>query len=361
MQVVFRADASLDIGSGHVMRCLTLADALSARGAVCTFLCRNHTGHLAGLITARGHAVRLLDTSVLTPESVPEPPVHARWLACTQEQDAEQCIGALDGLRPDWLVSDHYALDARWEARLRPLCGRILAIDDLADRAHDCDLLLDQNLGRSAADYAGRIPSSAAALTGPAHALLAPAFASERDRISHDRDRNSLHSILISMGGVDLPDTTSRILQALKNCPLPADCTLTVIMGAMAPWKDKVQDLARTMPWQTDVVSNVTDMASRMARSDLAIGAAGGTAWERCCVGLPTLLLILADNQRNGALALREQGAAHLIEHLDALHDDVIEGIRHLMQPGALAGMSRAASRLTDGRGTERVVGRMIA
>ncbi|WP_444677542.1 UDP-2,4-diacetamido-2,4,6-trideoxy-beta-L-altropyranose hydrolase [Halomonas sp. E19] len=243
--VAFRADASLEIGSGHVMRCLTLADALQAQGGQCHFLCREHPGHLCELIEARDYPVHRLaqeacdtDTAV-TPGTEPEPD-HAHRLGASWDEDAAACLPLLAELAPAWLVVDHYALDHRWEtAVLDGLAGsrpRLLVIDDLADRRHLADLLLDQNLGRRVEDYRGLIPERCQVLAGPRYALLRPEFREWRQASLSRRARvPQLHRLLINLGGVDKDNVTGQVLDALSGCDLPADLQISVVMGAAAP------------------------------------------------------------------------------------------------------------------------------
>jgi len=181
MRLVFRTDASLTIGSGHVMRCLTLAEALRTRGAQCFFVCREHPGNLLELIRKRGfEACALhLNTSCAAAATVDaeRPTAHAAWLGAHWRTDAAQTLAACGGSDVDWLIVDHYALDARWEAELRPACRKLMVIDDLADRNHDCDLLLDQNLvAESDARYQQRVPPGCTLLLGPRYALLQPLY-----------------------------------------------------------------------------------------------------------------------------------------------------------------------------------------
>ena len=319
MKAAFRTDASLLMGSGHVMRCLTLADALKAQGVECHFISREHPGHLMEIIRQRGYVVAVLPakpsaspSDAHSPRCVGEP-AHAPWLGCDWQTDAQQTGTILATLQPDWLVVDHYALDQRWEVALQPHYRKLLVIDDLADRPHHCNLLLDQNLGRRPEDYVGLVPAECEVLAGPQYALLRPEFAELRPYSLQRRQQPQLKQLLVTMGGVDAPNATGQVLQALKDCPLPQDCRITVVMGAAAPWLAQVRDVAAQMPWPAEVLVNVNDMARCMADSDLAIGAAGSTSWERCCLGLPTLLLVLAENQAPGAQALDASGAAVLI------------------------------------------------
>lgn len=362
--IVFRADASLEIGTGHVMRCLTLADALIAQGVECHFICREHQGHLIDAIKARGVTVHRLPMgkpeSGVMEEPQAETPPHAHWLGASWQQDATACRKLLEALNPAWLVMDHYALDARWQEAVMP-AGRakLLVIDDLADRPHRADLLLDQNLGRKAEDYAPLVPSQCRMLVGPHFALLRPEFAELRAWSLARRRDAPFKRLLISLGGVDKDNATGQLLKALSTCELPSGTHISVVMGATAPWQDTVKQQAAGMPWPTDVVVNVSDMARRMAEADVAIGAAGSTSWERCCLGLPTLMLVLAENQQPIAEALEKAGVAICLGGPNQL-----SGLAHqldaLQQPAALKAMSSAAAKVTAGEGVASVCNAMF-
>lgn len=360
MQVVFRTDASLDIGTGHVMRCMTLADALRERGASSCFVCRPHPGNLIELISERGYRVMELPITqgdrVYHATTRDQESAYRSWLGVHWEADAEQTLSLLQNESVDWLIVDHYALDARWERSLRPSCRHLLVVDDLADRQHDCDLLLDQNLGRQAADYLGLVPEGCSVLAGPQYALLRPEFSTLRPYSLARRKPPALLHLLISMGGVDKDNFTARILDALAASPLPADCRITIVMGLHAPWIKQVRRKAAVLPWSTEVLVNVPDMARLMSDSDLAIGAAGTTAWERCCLGLPTLTAVLSENQRPGALALQQAGATLLIGNDLDLASELKERNSMLRRPGCLEKIIDASSAVTDGAGISHLV-----
>lgn len=360
MKFLFRADASLDIGSGHVMRCLTLADALRARGAACSFLTRAHAGNLVETIRARGHAVQVLPPprsgrAAAQPAGATEP-AHAAWLGTDWETDALECLAVLADSDADTLVVDHYAIDARWERRLRAACRRLMVIDDLADRPHDCDLLLDQNAGRQGADYAALVPPACSVFAGPQHAVLRPEFATLRPAtLAARRARSGVRQLMISMGGVDQGNATDRVLDALAACPLPAQSRLTVVMGPHAPWLAQIRARAASLPWPVEVRAGVPNLASLMAESDLAIGATGGTALERCCLGLPSLALVLAPNQRPGAEGLARAGAVWMLEDGPGLPAGLAEALAQLERAGKLQAMADAAAAVTDGLGAVRM------
>ncbi|WP_312485913.1 UDP-2,4-diacetamido-2,4,6-trideoxy-beta-L-altropyranose hydrolase [Stutzerimonas nitrititolerans] len=367
MNVVFRADASLQMGTGHVMRCLTLADALTAAGARCEFICRTHPGNLLDLIRSKGYIAHELSirqgmsgagVSGCKTESGEHASAHSHWLGASQAEDAAACVPILAELQPDWLIVDHYALDVRWEQALKPHYRRLMVIDDLADRPHACDLLLDQTYGRQDEDYRAWVPNDCQILCGSQYALLRPEFAARRPYSLQRRVRPQLRQLLISMGGVDKDNATGRVLEALRDCPLPGDCRITVVMGSTAPWLKEVKQQTLSLPWPSQVLVGVSDMARLMADSDLAIGAAGATSWERCCLGLPTAMVVLAENQRCIAQALSNNGAAQLIPITGLESQPIITN--RLINPRTLSSMSLAAAAVTDGLGAERVIGNLI-
>lgn len=360
MRVALRVDASLQIGTGHVMRCLTLAEALSASGADCEFICRAHEGNLIDFIRSKGYTTNVLPVLKTLPRATDS--VHVHWLGATQAQDAEACVPILAAQRVDWLIVDHYALDARWERALAPYRCKLMVIDDLADRSHACDLLLDQTVGRDATDYHPLVPATCRLLCGSQYALLRPEFAALRHNSLRRRERPVLRNLLVTMGGVDKDNATGQVLQALRTCPLPADCRITVAMLATAPWLAEVRIQAQDMPWPTRVLVDVKKMAKLMADCDLAIGAAGGTSWERCCLGVPTIMFVLAENQRSIARNLERLGTAKLIDFVADASRALKPMLTLLIADTAeLARMSECGARIVDGYGVNAVMEQMVA
>ena len=353
--IAFRVDASTVIGTGHVMRCLTLADALRARGHKCIFIARAHSGHLIDVIEQKAHALIALEAPV-DQCAAADTSSYAAWLGVDWQVDAQETVRALHNYNVDWMVVDHYGLDKQWEKYLRPHCNKIMVIDDLANRSHDCDMLLDQNLGRCDQNYEGLISVSATKLIGPKYALLRPEFADWREQSMSRRMRPAFKNMLISMGGVDRDNITGQILDLLDANIFPKDGHITIIMGVHAPWLDHIRARAKNLPWKIDVLSGINNVAELMAGGDIAIGAAGGTAWERCALGLPSIIYILAENQIAGAQALERTGAAyvandiHQVQQLLSLIAVPNEREKRLMN------MSISASQICDGAGTARVV-----
>jgi UDP-2,4-diacetamido-2,4,6-trideoxy-beta-L-altropyranose hydrolase len=354
MRVAFRTDASDAIGTGHLMRCLTLADAVAAAGHECRFVLRDHPGCVAGLVEQRGHELTVLSA----PDGQPDPDLaHSSWLGISQTRDAQETLAAIDD-GWDWVVADHYALDHRWEDIVRPATKRLMAIDDLADREHACDLLLDQNL-QMADRYAGLTPRQCRTLLGPAYALLRPEFAEFGASLT-PRPLTGNARVLVYFGGIDPDGATLLALDGLAHADLPL--AVDVVVGARNPHLAAIQSWCAS---RSDVTLYVgqADMPALMARAALAIGAAGATAWERCCLSLPTILLTIADNQRPGASALAELPAAvWLGDAENVTARQISEAVTALARdPSRLAALAQAARSICDGRGTVRVLAALTA
>ena len=367
MKIAFRTDASLHMGTGHIMRCLTLAEALKDQGAECHFISREHPGHMLEAIRQRGFTLSVLPAGSSGCQAVTDQGetalTHAGWLGCSWQTDAEQCRVILEQNQPDWLVVDHYALDQRWETTLQPYYRQLMVIDDLADRSHLCDLLLDQTFGRSPDDYRPWVPAGCTLLCGSQFALLRPEFAGLRQYSLRRRENPQMEHLLITMGGIDKDNATGQVLESLSNSALPKNCRITVVMGASAPWLAEVRQQSEQLPWPTEVRVNISDMAQLMADSDLAIGAAGSTSWERCCLGLPTLMVVLADNQREIAFGLERASAAIALDQHNGdqfaveLKNAIVKLVTNKI---AFINLSHAASNVTNGCGTNLVADQML-
>lgn len=355
-KVVIRVDASLEMGMGHLMRCLALAGALADGGAKVFFLLRNHAANLAPLIGGEGHAVRLLpDPGRRSDDAGANGTAHAHWLPTTWQEDAEQTLEAIESIgQIEWLIVDHYALDARWEQMQRKRAPRILAIDDLADRSHDCDILLDQNLVQDTdSRYRGLLPPTCKPLLGPHYALLRPEFA-ERRRLLTERS-GQINRILVCYGGSDPGNETAKALAAIKSLSA-GSLAVDVVIGLTNPHVDSVSSLCRELP-RTELFRGANNMAELMARADLAIGAGGSMCWERCCLGLPTIAMDIADNQIGALTALAKAGAVAYLGSALSVTADQIEGSVKLMveNPVRTRLMGKTAQALVDGGGSERV------
>ncbi len=351
MRVVFRTDSSFAMATGHVTRCLALEAELRRRGAATSFITRALPGDAAFLILEQGVSLQRLPSPRSEAVIDADGPPHASWLGETWANDAEQTGALLEG-EVDWLVVDHYGLDARWESRFRKTGARVLAIDDLADRLHDADVLVDPNFAPEEGEpYEKLLPDGATILRGPRYALLRAEFRRLRERRQPPRRPARL---LVFLGGSDVPDVTGRVLEGLHHAALP-DVAIDVIAGVSNPRRAGIRALTETTGARFH--ERVPEMAEMMLAADLAIGAGGGTAWERCCLGLPAILVSLEANQIRIARTLHATGAAVYVGHHDTVSasDIVSETTRLLENPGLLAEMSRKGMDLVDGLGVSRI------
>lgn len=333
MQVLFRTDASVTLGSGHVMRCLTLAKALTQQGANCYFICRKINGNLIDFIRQQGFTVLVLPAQLNS-----------------EQEDAHQTLVQLQ--QPyQLLVLDHYELGYAFCQRLRQRCKTVLVIDDLANRSHDCDLLLDQNLLPNAdARYTALVPPNCKQLLGPHYALL-------RDEFYQTSASRQQNHILVSFGGSDEHNLTALAINAIKQLK-PGQVTADIVIGENNPWRIALEKQLASLPnMQLHVQSK--NMATLMQRAQLMLGAGGATHWERCISALPGLVVTIAENQQATTAYLDKLGACiWLGQAEDTTIECFIEHLRYyLSQPALLDKIARKTTGIVSAdAGTPLVV-----
>lgn len=338
MRVLFRVDASVTIGSGHIMRCLTLAKALLKHGAICHFACRNNKGHLIDLLQQAGFKTL----------SLPEE------LYC-EEDDALATLGLIT--EPyQLLVIDHYQLGQRYGTLLRQRCQKIMVIDDLANRPLECDLLLDQNLLPDMdSRYRSLVPAGCQQLLGPRYALL-------REEFYQPHCQTIPNHLLVSFGGSDEQNLTSLAIEAiasLKSLPVTAD----IVIGLNNPWQASIkQQCAQLSNVQLHIQTNA--MAVLMQKAQLMLGAGGATHWERCVTGLPALVVPVAENQQATTAYLDKLGACICLGNTQEITlENINSQIDYLLsKPELLKEMSISAKRIiTKNAGTPDVVNKVLS
>ena len=353
MRIAFRVDASREIGSGHVMRCLALADTARRSGWRTSFLCRAFDGHLGAWIEAAGHELHWLRPPAAG--SAPDSgPAHLAWLGTTPDDDARATSAAL-GDSVEVLVVDHYAIDAGWETALRDHARVVVAIDDIADRLHACDVLIDQNFFENAAlRYRDLVPGSTVQLLGPRYALLRSEFtglAPDRDGL----DPRGVQRLLVMFGGADTADLTGRTVDALIAIGFDRD--VVVVAG---PRYQPIEALQRKVAQleHGELIRSPPRIAALMASADGAIGAPGVSSYERAAALLPTLAISCAANQHPLGRSLEQVGVHRFAGDSASLSDaDLGDALRRFVDDGpGLRRQVAAMQGFCDGNGTVRVM-----
>ncbi len=359
MRIVFRVDSSTQMGSGHLMRCLTLANELRQSGTNVSFVSRLHPGHLIHKIETAGYVVHKLSAPLGKKNNLQG---YEAWLGVPVVQDAHETLTVLDGKQYDWMIVDHYALDKTWESAFRVNANKIMVIDDLANRKHDCDLLLDQNYFgiNTSRRYDKQIPQLVSRLLGPQFALLQPEYA--QLRAASRLEKKQVENVLIFFGNADLENQTSRVLAALSSSKL-RHLSLHVVVGSNHPDPDGLERQVASRG-KVKFYSNLPTLADLMLQSDLVIGAGGGTTWERLCLGCPALVVSLAENQNLGAHFLSNDGyqiavKASTLEDLSK-NDWEQASLKLLASPPTLKKLAQKGQSLVDGLGVKRVALRLI-
>lgn len=369
MRVAIRVDASAEMGTGHLRRCLSLAAELARFGAEVILVCRPLDKAASSVLSGFDFPVLwlpapdLAESSSLVDSAV-EPP-HAAWACVSWSRDARETVEVLRYKVPDWVVVDHYAFDARWHQQIhKNLCCRLAVIDDLADRALAADFLLDHNWAPDhKVKYASRILAVNGTLLrilgGPRYALLDSAYKNAPRYSFHPEVR----SIGIFMGGTDPLRVSSQVLEVCR-ADVGFAGRIEVVSTSANPYLADLIDACASYP-NTTLTLDEPSLADFFARHDLQIGAGGGATWERCCIGVPSILLTLAKNQRVVTPALAGLGAlkqatlglfqnedAAGIGLSDALADVLVEVLSH---SDLRCRLVQTAAALVDGRGAERV------
>ncbi|EES4628703.1 UDP-2,4-diacetamido-2,4,6-trideoxy-beta-L-altropyranose hydrolase [Escherichia coli] len=311
MKVFLRVDSSLSIGSGHIIRCINIATMLRKMGAECIFITKNHKGNIISKIRQADFLFEVM--------SVLEEPEYyisneKEWLNGRQSDDAVQFSSLLSqySQKPDIIIVDHYSLDSEWEIIVKQNFpqARLVVIDDLCNRKHHCDLLIDQTYLRHKHEYAELILPETKILTGTKFALVNTDFYKFRNEsIIRKKNLKRPLKLMITMGGVDANNITGKVLQYLEEINYKNIQKITVIIGSKCPHRTEICELTRNSKYNIQVVIDISNMAELMLEHDFAIGALGGTTWERCVMGLPAVNIAIARNQHTVAQNLSKSGA----------------------------------------------------
>jgi UDP-2,4-diacetamido-2,4,6-trideoxy-beta-L-altropyranose hydrolase len=358
MHIAIRADASTRIGYGHIMRCLTLADAFVTNfnsSISINFICHRLPNKLSEKIKANGFSVINIDSDVEQDE----------W---SQSHDAQQCIQVLSALNKnnniDLLIQDHYQLNLPWQQALHPYTSFLLVIDDLADRPHQADFLLDQTFERKAKDYQGLVNESCQLFVGESYILLRDEFTQLISQAKQNRENSkAINNIMVSLGGMDPDNVTAKVLNSLIQWQSYHQAqnqhnrlSVNVVMGSSAPYLESIKALCQQHSW-LNLHQDCNNMAELMLAADLAIGASGSSAWERCSLGLPTLSIEIADNQALVSKNLANFGAiVNLSTAEHCKEQDIIDALKSSMTDNKkYQQMVEQCFKCCDGQGAQRL------
>lgn len=382
MNIVIRADASVHIGSGHVMRCLVLAKALQANGHQVGFITRPQQGDMVDFITQQ-HIKLIALPSPLTPLIPTSNADYAAWLQVSELDDAENTIALIDE-NIDLMIVDHYGINHAWQEQVKTqLQCSIMAIDDLV-RPHSADIILDQTFSRKAEDYISvakisseitslaitdpditnaEVTSSALTnvgitnsattniLTGCQFALLAPRFAELRGQAFCKQLHAGKMKVLISMGGIDNPNASLKVLLSLES--LTAKPLVTLLLSQRSPHFEQVNAFCQSRSAWITHIEFTHSMPELMLEHDLSIGAPGSTSWERACLGLPSIVIPLAENQQQICTVLESVGAVLRVE-LERIDSELLPAYQHILANWVK--FQQVNLSLCDGLGSQRVV-----
>ncbi|HPF47932.1 MAG: UDP-2,4-diacetamido-2,4,6-trideoxy-beta-L-altropyranose hydrolase [Alphaproteobacteria bacterium] len=356
-KILIRADASTTIGTGHVMRCLTLATALKKSGCEILFLCKDLKGNMAETIKKNGFQADLLPVDYKNANQFPS--TMSIWTVADQRKDFDDCLGSIGNFKPDMIIIDHYSLDQNWHNLAREYVKNIFVIDDLADRNHDCDFLLDQTFGINGKRYKDLVPENCVLFMGSQYALLREDFASKHQAaLKKRKQRKSIETVLISFGGSD-PDNISLI--ALRACEMlypPKKISVDLVIGPSNQNQAELKNFIDKSPLDVRLHINTNKMADLMISADLALGAGGTTTWERCCLALPSIVVCLADNQRDTINALEKKGAIINAGNAESLSANKLSGMIYdlLDNPLRINDLRKISGEICDGTGAEKIV-----
>lgn len=350
-RVAIRADASIEIGTGHIRRCQSLATALRNRGAEVRFACRDFGFNYESIL---GEQPSVLATPSGIVENDDHAPPHARWLGVTQLQDSNDFIIAINQWKPDWVLVDNYAIDERWHKLVRGALGcRIAVVDDLADRLLDADLVVDHNWHEDhGSKYSRRLLRPSVMAAGPRYALI-DQFYSSATRYEF---RDDVRSIGIFMGGTDAINASAMALQAVEEVGFLGDIEIATTSANpnLAHLHSMANDRSKTL-----ISVDMPNLAAFFARHDLQIGAGGGALWERFCIGAPSIVIATAENQYGGIEALEKKGLILGVQH-NCLPPILKALETALSNPRIRLSMAEQSQLLVDGLGADRVAQRIV-
>ena len=338
MRVAFRVDADPVVGMGHLMRCIALAAAWE-RHATPIFVISTPSGAATDVLRRFGYEFL----------EIPRSP---DWQA-----DADATIRIVDNMSVENVVCDHYSLDARWETKVKRYVHEVGVIDDLANRSHAAEWLVDHNFGRCDRDYARWITGTCRFFVGPKYALLQHRFSALRPETLARRKLARRSHLVVALGGGDTTRTTNHVAKCLQSADLGRIERITLIGSVSDALCAGIErnHTKKASPPRLNKIPRTSAMADLLSDADFAIGGGGISNWERCCLGLPSLIVTIAENQRRASLRLADEGYAYACVDAGELTAEVLSDFFNYDSDN-YASLSERSATLVDGKGAERVV-----
>lgn len=350
----FRVDASPVIGTGHVVRCLNLARQLTRKGAEAVFLSRGLPENFRRQVEQIGCAVmELTQYEDLLPQN---PFSYETWLGCSQIEDAKECEALIGKQKEIIVIVDHYGVNEEWLGIAKRVFKKLVVLDDLAERRLDVDLVINQNLGWTARDYTHLVGQETKLLLGPEYALLAENYSTARKKLKRSFKSEAPLRVLVSLGGADIKNVTGKVARVLEEIQRNHDFLVTIVVGSMNPNSNDLHEICQRSNGKIVLIQGANNLTDAYASHDIAVGAVGGSSWERCCLGLPTIFVPIAENQKSAAKMLKKVGAGFLLDCLDNnFEHELTKALKQMSDKETRSAMSKQAMRICDGLGVTRV------
>lgn len=354
-----RADASPVIGTGHFVRCLNLAKSLIKRHAQVTFLSRNLGRDLNDRLISAG--CRVIDLPSQNTPSGQNPDDYSTWLGADEREDISQCLNLISGSADCSIIVDHYGVNEKWLGMAKKAFRKLIVLDDLAERKLDVDLVINQNLGWKARDYAHLVGQETKLLLGPRYALLAENYSKARQKLDRSFKSEAPLRVLVSLGGADIENVTGKVSRVLEEMQTKHDFMLTIVVGPMNTSSNELNAISQRSDGKIMLIQGANNLADAYSSHDIAIGAVGGSSWERCCLGLPTVLVPIAENQKSAAKKLDSAGAGILVDYeSDHFGSDLLNAMNQMSNSEIREEISQRALGICDGLGAKRITNEII-
>ena len=355
-----RVDASPVIGSGHFVRCVNLAKSLIRRGAEITFVSRNLGGDL--IKRAIEAKCQIINLSPQKHSAEQNPDRYETWLGAEERDDITECLDLMRRNEDFSIIVDHYGVNEEWLRIAKEACRKLIVLDDLAERRMDVDIIINQNLGWTAADYVHLVQPTTKLLLGPQYAIVDQDYSTVRQKLDRSFKGEAPLRVLISLGGADIENVSGKVARVLEEMQRKHDFVVTIVVGSMNPNSNDLHEICQRSSGKIGLIQGVNNLVDAYVSHDIAVGAVGGSSWERCCLGLPTVLVPIADNQMLSAKRLDDAGAGILVDNIrDQFELKIFRALNRLFYPEVREEISHRAFDICDGLGGKRIANEIMS